>query len=106
MTGNVMNGNIITNPWVFRVTKIVDGKEVNAVVSKHRSQAGALIDMQCFLTGWMAIKYETGDYKCYVSRFDGSSLSAYGTKTIRAYSHGHEANIKTTSQIIIDHRIK
>lgn len=98
--------SVVVNPWVFRVAQIIDGIEVNVLVNKHRSQAGALIDMECYLSGWLAIEYKTGDFKCYVSRLDGSSLSAFGTKTIRAYSKGHEANIKTTSQIIIDHRIK
>lgn len=94
------------NPWVFRVTEVVNGVEVNVLELKHKAQAGALIDMQCYLNGWIAVEYKSGDFKCYVSRLDGTSLSAYGTKTIRAYSKGCEANIKTTSQIIIDHRIK
>lgn len=101
-----MDSKYRTNPWVFRVTQVVNGVEVNVLLQKHRAQAGALIDMQCYLNGWTAIEYKTGDYKCYVSRLDGSSLSAYGTKTIRAYSRGREADIKTTSQIIINHRIK
>lgn len=101
-----MSTEKITNPWVFRVSQIVDGKAVNVLVSKHRSQAGAIIEMQFYLSGWLAMEYKTGDFRCYVSRLDGTSLSAYGTKTICAYSHGHEANIKTTMQIIIDHRIK
>ena len=101
-----MNNSYISNPWVFRVAKVVDGKCVNELVEKHRTQAGAIISMQFYLNEWLAMEHVSGEYTCYVSRLDGTSLSAYGTKTIRAYSKGREAMIKTSSQIIIDHRIK